>query len=37
MSIVLVLGISLVVLIKVLIKDLFPVGLATEPVRVTRK
>ena len=31
------LGILLVVLIKVLIEDLFPVGLATVPVRVKRK
>jgi len=37
MSMVLALGSSLVVLIKVLITDLFPVGLATVPVRVARK
>ncbi len=37
MSTVLAIGILLVVLIKVLIKDLIPVGSATVPVRVTRR
>jgi hypothetical protein len=37
MTLTLAVGIILVVLIEVLIKGLFPVGLATEPVRVKRK